>query len=513
MRITALTILLLLFTGVVICQETNAEQAGWRVTLESGQVAPSTFTAQNRCKREHGFNIELENLSFLSFGQMELTVKGGKNKTIPVSFDTNGLTPAVYSGKVTVICVTCKKEPGCTQDREILPVFLTVTGDPLSNPTSGNKSENTISGETVPNADPSNPCDRLKDKCEDLRRAADEKEAVAVGVEAAAATARGKADQLASAAKTAREAADAAEAAAKPPASTGGGAITSDGETFTTADEKWLSDKRAKVNADYQSGKITVQQYQSRRNALSGRAALRQARQERIANAARLRREAAAAKTKAEQAQGAADGAETAAEAVETAARDARAAADAARKTYDDCVEKVAAECREWKRLQEEARKSAEAAEAARIEAEKRRKVEELIEKRAREKLEYQLLMIKRLGLIDSSGITEVTGIWDWLPDILEEPVGGFFEGLSQSPIPISTLTALGNTYGIAGKWKDPCYGLGYSKTVERLQREIDPATRRPYQLNAAQNLADDLCVIIGGIRARAEAIHRAGKR
>lgn len=126
MRWSILTVLLFSFFSV--SAQKQVERPAWNVTLGADKSAGSSITVQNRCKRSHTFEILTRNASFLEIGENEIKVGGGKNKIVPVRFNTNGVKPGAYNGEVLVICTTCGKEPTCTQDRETLPIVLKVPG-------------------------------------------------------------------------------------------------------------------------------------------------------------------------------------------------------------------------------------------------------------------------------------------------------------------------------------------------------------------------------------------------
>lgn len=129
---SVLFIVFVLLSTSIFAQKPN-EKPAWNVTLKAGANVASTITVQNRCKKSHTFEIRGVSVPFLTFDSTEVKVKGGKNKIVPVRFNTTGLAPKKYEGKVLVICETCKKEPTCTQDRETLPVVLTVPGETMEN--------------------------------------------------------------------------------------------------------------------------------------------------------------------------------------------------------------------------------------------------------------------------------------------------------------------------------------------------------------------------------------------
>ncbi len=127
-RFLSCTVLILVVAGAVIAQQPPLS-APWNVTVKTNTVADSTLTVVNRCKKNHQFQIQLQNVPFLQLSQNQANVKGGATQVIPVKFDTRNLAPGNYQGQVLVICATCKSEPTCTQDQEVLRLNLNVTGD------------------------------------------------------------------------------------------------------------------------------------------------------------------------------------------------------------------------------------------------------------------------------------------------------------------------------------------------------------------------------------------------
>ncbi len=90
------------------------------------------MTVRNRCFAGHVFRLEKDRLDFLTFLEPadNIAVAPGAGRQIAVRFDSAGLTPAVYRGQLTVRCLDCLEEPGCTQDRELLGVEMTVLAPP-----------------------------------------------------------------------------------------------------------------------------------------------------------------------------------------------------------------------------------------------------------------------------------------------------------------------------------------------------------------------------------------------
>jgi hypothetical protein len=125
--------------------------------MQTNTVADSNLTVVNRCKKNHQFQIQLQNVPFLQLSANQVNVKGSQTQVLPVKFDTRNLAPGVYQGTVTVLCLTCSSEPTCTQDREVVPVVLSVTGEPAGQkatpsptPESRATPPNTPSGAGVP---------------------------------------------------------------------------------------------------------------------------------------------------------------------------------------------------------------------------------------------------------------------------------------------------------------------------------------------------------------------------
>ncbi|MGQ0761639.1 MAG: hypothetical protein ACT4OT_06430 [Acidobacteriota bacterium] len=129
-RVLSCAFLLLIICGAVTAQQPPAS-APWNVTLQTNTVADSTLTVVNRCKKNHQFQIQTQNVPFLQLSANQVNVKGGQTQVVAVKFDTRNTPPGVYQRTVLVACLTCKSEGTCTQDREVLQVILTVTAAPL----------------------------------------------------------------------------------------------------------------------------------------------------------------------------------------------------------------------------------------------------------------------------------------------------------------------------------------------------------------------------------------------
>lgn len=117
MRRLACTIVLLV---VVTCTETAQGQVqAWDVTLNRGDIRTSIVTARNVCQRSHRFDIELRNLRF---GRLRvpstITIGPRAAAEISVLFDASTLEPGEYAGMLIIRCITCVREPGCSQDQQ-----------------------------------------------------------------------------------------------------------------------------------------------------------------------------------------------------------------------------------------------------------------------------------------------------------------------------------------------------------------------------------------------------------
>jgi hypothetical protein len=122
----------------------------------------------------------------------------------------------------------------------------------------------------------------------------------------------------------------------------------------------------------------------------------------------------------------------------------------------------------------------------------------------------YLIDNIKQLGLISSKKFTEVPGIWDWLPAILEKPVGDLLEEAGKTPIPTDVIKAIGGLYNVLASLLDPCTQAGKRKTVERLQKMINPKTNAKYTLNEALQKTEQMCGLLRKLKAKVEAIKAA---
>ena len=449
MRKFILLVLLVLVSSVSLMAQNPNDKPAWNVTLAANKTAGSNLTVQNRCKKKHDFDIKKQNLSYLEISQTQVSVGGGGNVNVPVRFNTTNLLPNTYQGQVIVICKTCSKEPTCTQDREVLPVILNVTdiravSDP-SNDSNGNDADNAKASTKK-----KDPC---KEECLDLLKTANDKNSAAKNAQDAADTAKANADKEADAAKSADDAAKKAEEMAKDIPRNDHAIIN--GDKFTTADTEYRIQLQADINAAHKAGQISDKEHERQTKANT----TKKARDERLKNLARLKKEAEKARAAADAAKRKAAKAKADADAAQKAADDAKKEADDARNAYNDCVKKAEEECNkikaaEAKRIADE--KAAEAkrladikaAEDARI-AEEKRKAD--AEKKRQEDIAERkrlLELIKKLGLIDKK-LSDVPSIWGWLPEADQVPVSMFLENLAAVPIPTDTLTALGGLYGL----------------------------------------------------------------
>ena len=165
------------------------DQPAWDVTLKPDFQARSTLTVNNRCIRRHTFTVTKENLPFIHFlAEPKLSVPATSSHQLPIQFDTTGMKAGEYQGVVVVTCVSCGNEPTCTQDRERLPVNLTVTapratpaepatetpGEPGSGPTSTRSKEPSAAQPTPQPEQESSGLEAVIEKLEQINQPIDE---------------------------------------------------------------------------------------------------------------------------------------------------------------------------------------------------------------------------------------------------------------------------------------------------------------------------------------------------
>jgi hypothetical protein len=112
-------------------QNTPTQKPAWEVTLKQDAQATSNLEIENLCKGPHHFNVSKEDMAFLEYSfPGPVKVNGHQSYKLPVRFNANGMAPGLYKGNVEVLCLDCKAESTCTQDRENLPVVFTVVAAP-----------------------------------------------------------------------------------------------------------------------------------------------------------------------------------------------------------------------------------------------------------------------------------------------------------------------------------------------------------------------------------------------
>jgi hypothetical protein len=116
-----------LFSGQGSTQNTPPQRPVWEVQLARNAQAGSNITIQNQCQQPHTFTVVQQQTPFLELlTAPTVNVPGNSSYNLPVRFNTNGMNSGQYQGAVIIKCDTCGKEKTCKQDREILPLRLTV---------------------------------------------------------------------------------------------------------------------------------------------------------------------------------------------------------------------------------------------------------------------------------------------------------------------------------------------------------------------------------------------------
>lgn len=122
--------ILLIFAPILLLFSVGAAQIPqqyiWKITFIADSVGSSKISVQNRCRDEHDFSITGQNVPFLTFASSRVKVKGAESENVPVTVNTDKLRRRSYQGQVTLFCLTCSREPGCGQSRDILNVTLNV---------------------------------------------------------------------------------------------------------------------------------------------------------------------------------------------------------------------------------------------------------------------------------------------------------------------------------------------------------------------------------------------------
>ncbi len=494
------------------------QQAAWNVDIAQNTTASSNLTVINQCRASHQFKLQRQNLPFLTFAQEQIQVGGGQTVNVPARFDTVGLALGPHQGQLTIACLTCKNEVGCTQDKDVLNVVVNVTSPPVPTFKPTPKPSPTGTGGTQFNGPPrlagqtewqinarntgvlfdrfvAGGCVNLAGDCEKLREKAAELEAAAVEAQSKADAAKKAADDADAAAKKAEADAQKAADAAKPANS--GGSITSDGETFDGADSAWLEEKKKKLFEDWQAGRVTAEQHQAKRAELSGTEALRKAREERLANEAKLKKGAENARAAAEKARRDAENAKADAAAAQKAADDAKAAADKALEEYRKCLKAIEDECARIAAEKKKKDKEARTAAIAQGEKDKKKRDEEARSAAQQAEIDYLLDNFKRLGLITHLPNTKVPDALDPAFDALQKITGESIRNFLQQvagqvgggPIDPNYINALGEAY----KAMSALFNMRTKAGLERVHRLlttkiINPKTGKIYTEDQAWN-------------------------
>ena len=369
--------------------------------------------------------------------------------------------------------------------------------------------------------DEKDPCKEIKKSCDELLAYLNAKKVAAKAAKDIADTDRKETDRLKKVADDLEKKANKAENDAIPPDE--GATITYEGYTYEIIDHKLLNVLREEAYADYKEGNSNVNQYQDRLKELSGPDALKEMEKKRKELEEKLKKKTKEAREAADAAKEPYNKAKAISDASKKVADEKQAEVDAAQKAYDDCMKIVEEKCDKIKadiaKAEAERIKKEEEARVAAIEAERLRIAEEKkkaqAEKRKQEALSYRKYLldnIKELGLIGSAGIKDVPGLWDWLPDFLENPVGNYVEDVAKTPIPTDVLKAIGGLYKVVLIYFDPCEPRGNYQTVLRLQKMINPKAKtvRKYTEKEAEKKTNDMCKLLKRIKSKSLQLKKA---
>jgi chemotaxis protein histidine kinase CheA len=525
--------------GAVAAQQT-AQTPAWDVTLKTNTVADSNLEVVNRCKKNHQFQIQLSNLPFLHFSSTQVNVKGGAKQLVPVKFDTRNMMPGVYQGTVLVICLSCKSEATCTQDREVLQVVLRVTSESPATPPGAATTNPPTSPPTTNQAATTQPAPPLGNPqgsgasgimlspvpeaiAEALANALKKKERVEAELaelRAAAAAAQEAADKARQAAETAEQ--DARKAQAEVDA-----AQKAKDDAVKAVNEA----NQAVAAAEAALAKAISEGTTSDRAA--ARSALEKARAD-LAAALKILKDAQAAIAAGKMQAAAVDAAKK--------AREKKAEADKAAAALAAAQAAVAEKEKELLKAQQEAAAAQAARDKAEQEAREREAAKAATEKAAQEKMwaedierrrqaetdradraveiEYLLNNIEALGLITYKPKTNVPDPLDYVFDTLRQltgqTVGDFLQTVAGEvgggPIPGNVVGALAELAKSLGSFFDVRTKAGKDIALEKLQNMINPNVQPPrkYTMNEALAKIDKMEALMRELQKKLTAAQAA---
>jgi len=106
----------------------GAPTMAWNLELPRGRTARTTVTVINRCHASHTFEVTGDpKAPWLSFpGAVSVSPPPGGSLTVDAVVDTRALEVGERQAQVTVRCLDCGSEIGCTQDRDLIEARLKV---------------------------------------------------------------------------------------------------------------------------------------------------------------------------------------------------------------------------------------------------------------------------------------------------------------------------------------------------------------------------------------------------
>jgi hypothetical protein len=112
-------------------QDPAGAQFEWRFSLRQNRIVSSSITTENVCHARHRFQVDSNNLpSFMRLlDNSSFYVNSQSKHILAVEFNSSGLKVGQYESLVSIRCLTCKHERGCSLDRQLLHLYMTVEAE------------------------------------------------------------------------------------------------------------------------------------------------------------------------------------------------------------------------------------------------------------------------------------------------------------------------------------------------------------------------------------------------
>lgn len=113
-------------------QSRQVQHQRWLVEVVASTPVKTSqrLTIANRCQQQHVYDVEgpaaLPWFNIFATERVEVQPGSSRDILVDVQIDPSNVVAATYTGNAVIKCLDCFAEPGCTQNRDLLPVQIKI---------------------------------------------------------------------------------------------------------------------------------------------------------------------------------------------------------------------------------------------------------------------------------------------------------------------------------------------------------------------------------------------------